>query len=122
MENGVLLFNVESDAELKALAGVARSLNRKANVALRVNPALPPKTHVKTDTSVKGTKFGLDIETILDVARTMVGNPHLRIVGLHMHLGSPIIKSEPYREGVAKGLVLIQKLRDQGHKIEYLNM
>src|SRR5436309_13379390 len=119
MENGVLLFNVESDAELKALAGVARSLNRKANVALRVNPALPPKTHVKTDTSVKGTKFGLDMDTVVEVAHQVLGNPFVRIVGLHMHLGSPIITTQPYREGIEKGVALIERLRHEGHRIEY---
>ena len=67
------------------------ALGKSAPVALRVNPDLPPKTHVKTDTSVKGVKFGLDIDTVLDVARGVVGNPHVRIVGLHMHLGSPIL-------------------------------
>jgi diaminopimelate decarboxylase len=91
-------------------------------VALRVNPDLPPKTHVKTDTSVKGAKFGLDIEHILEVAQSVVGNPHVKIVGLHMHLGSPILSSQPYREGVQKGLGLIDKMRQQGHRIEYLNM
>ena len=39
-----------------------------------------------------------------------------------MHLGSPILSAEPYRQGIEKGLVLIDKLRGQGHKIEYLNM
>ena len=57
-------------------------MSRSAGVALRVNPDLPPKTHVKTDTSVKGTKFGLDIDTVLDVARALVNHPHLRVVGL----------------------------------------
>ncbi|OAI45661.1 diaminopimelate decarboxylase [Planctomycetaceae bacterium SCGC AG-212-F19] len=122
LENKVKLFNVESEAELHALAGVASKLGTTAPVALRVNPSLPPKTHVKTDTSVKGTKFGLDIETILDVAKTVVGKPGVRVVGLHMHLGSPIITTQPYKEGVEKGLVLIEKLRQQGHPIEYLNM
>src|SRR4051794_41643968 len=56
----VFLFNVESEAELHNLADVARSVGKPAPVALRVNPDLPPKTHVKTDTSVKGVKFGLD--------------------------------------------------------------
>ncbi len=122
LENNVKLFNVESEAELLALAGVAGKLGKAAPVALRVNPSLPPKTHVKTDTSVKGTKFGLDIDTILDVAKSVVGNPGVRVVGLHMHLGSPIITTQPYKEGVDKGLVLIDKLRQQGHPIEYLNM
>src|SRR5207237_1814863 len=71
---------------------------------------------------VKGTKFGLDIETVLDVAKGLVGQPQLRVVGLHMHLGSPILSAQPYREGAQKGLVLIDKLRQQGHAIEYLNM
>jgi diaminopimelate decarboxylase len=122
LENNVGLFNVESEAELHALADVAKATGKPANVALRVNPALPPKTHVKTDTSVKGTKFGLDIETILDVAKGMVVNPHVKIVGLHMHLGSPIITTQPYREGIEKGLVLIDQLRRQGHPIGVLNM
>jgi diaminopimelate decarboxylase len=122
MESKVLLFNVESEAELHALADVARSFGRPATVALRVNPDLPPKTHVKTDTSVKGTKFGLDIESILDAAQSMVGNPHLRIAGLHMHLGSPILSTQPYRAGIDKGLALIERLRRQGHPIQYLNM
>ena len=122
LESGVFLFNVESEAELHALADVARSMGRTAPVALRVNPDLPPKTHVKTDTSVKGTKFGLDIETILDVAQGVVDNPHLRIIGLHMHLGSPILSTDPYRQGIDKGLDLIERLRKQGHPITVLNM
>jgi diaminopimelate decarboxylase len=77
---------------------------------------------VKTDTSVKGVKFGLDIETIIDVAKSVVGHPGLAVVGLHMHLGSPILKTEPYREGGAKAAALIKAFRAQGHSIKYLNM
>jgi diaminopimelate decarboxylase len=122
LENDVFLFNVESEAELHALAEVARALGKRADVALRVNPDLPPKTHVKTDTSVKGVKFGLDIETVLDVAHGALGNPHVRVVGIHMHLGSPILSTEPYQAGLDKGLVLIDRLRGQGHPIHLLNM
>src|SRR4029077_15696533 len=68
LETGVLMFNVESEGELLALADVARSMGKAAAVALRVNPDLPPKTHAKTDTSVKGVKFGLDIDTVLEFA------------------------------------------------------
>jgi diaminopimelate decarboxylase len=122
IESGVLVFNVESEAELHALADVARGLGRTVAVNLRVNPALPPKTHVKTDTSVKGTKFGLDIDTVLEVSQRARGLPSLRVVGIHMHLGSPIITTDPYREGVQKGVALVEKMRQQGHAIEYLNM
>ena len=122
LTNGVFLFDVESEQELHAIGAVAQRLGVKANVALRVNPDLPPKTHVKTDTSVKGVKFGLDIETIIDVAHGVVGHPGLAVVGLHMHLGSPILKAEPYRQGCEKGGALIRAFRAQGHDIKYLNM
>ena len=122
LTNGVFLFDVESEQELHAIGAVAQKLGVKANVALRVNPDLPPKTHVKTDTSVKGVKFGLDIETIIDVAHGVVGHPGLAVVGLHMHLGSPILKAEPYRQGCEKGVALIRAFRAQGHDIKYLNM
>jgi diaminopimelate decarboxylase len=122
LENNVFLFNVESEGELSAIADIAKSMGRVANVALRVNPDLPPKTHAKTDTSVKGVKFGLDIDTVLEFAEKVVKNPHVKVVGLHMHLGSPILAVEPYRQGIEKGLVLIAKLREQGHQINLWNM
>ncbi len=122
LRNGVFLFDVESEQELHTIATIAHKIGVTAPVALRVNPDLPPKTHVKTDTSVKGVKFGLDIETIVDVAKTVVNNPGVAIVGLHMHLGSPILKADPYRMGAEKGLNLIKQFRAQGHDIRYLNM
>src|SRR5260370_10880558 len=122
LDKGVFLFNVESEAELYALADVAKTAGKQAAVALRVNPDLPPKTHVKTDTSVKGVKFGFDIDTVLAIARGVVGNPHVKIVGLHMHLGSPILSTQPYKDAAAKGLVLIDRLREQGHNIRVSHM
>jgi diaminopimelate decarboxylase len=122
LENDILFFDVESEQELHTLGAVARAMGRVARASLRVNPDLPPKTHAKTDTSVKGVKFGLDIETILEVARGVVGHPNLQVVGLHMHLGSPILSAEPYRQGAEKGVKLIAALREQGHPVQYLNM
>lgn len=122
LDVNIRFFNVESEEELANIGEIARSRGQKARVALRVNPDLPPKTHVKTDTSVKGVKFGLDIETVVEVAGQYVGHPSVEIVGLHMHLGSPILSVEPYRMGAAKALDLIEKLRRQGHRVTHLNM
>jgi diaminopimelate decarboxylase len=122
LKNGVFLFDVESEQELLTIGSIAQKFGVKAPVALRVNPDLPPKTHVKTDTSVKGVKFGLDIENIVEVAGSVVGHPGLEVVGLHMHLGSPILKADPYRQGAEKGVALIKAFRAQGHDLKYLNM
>ena len=52
LENDVYLFDVESEEELHTIGKIAQGMGRKAAVALRVNPDLPPKTHAKTDTSL----------------------------------------------------------------------
>ncbi len=122
LEHDICLFNVESEEELHALADVAGSVGKVAQVALHVNPDLPPKTHVKTDTSVKGVKFGLDIDTVYEVAGGVKRNPNVLIVGVHMHLGSPILSAQPYKDGVSKALSMIEALRLQGHPIAVLNM
>jgi diaminopimelate decarboxylase len=122
LDAGVLMFNVESEAEFGALTDVARAAGQPAQVALRVNPDLAPKTHVKTDTSVKGAKFGFDIVGVIDFAKTIVGNEMVQVVGLHMHLGSPILETKPYREALEKAHELVGRLRGIGHPIQYLNM
>src|SRR5207245_11058819 len=113
---------LEDEAEVFTLGEGAKATGKVARAALRVNPDLPPKTHAKTDTSVKGVKFGLDIDTVLEVAQRVVGHANLRVIGVHMHLGSPILSADPYRQAVAKAIPLIAKLREQGHQISVLNM
>jgi diaminopimelate decarboxylase len=122
LDAGVMLFNVESEEELFTLGDLAKSLGRRAPVALRVNPDLPPKTHAKTDTSVKGVKFGLDIDTVRDAAKQAVGHHGIDLCGVHMHLGSPILSAEPYRAGGEKAAKLIADFRAMGHNVRFLNM
>src|SRR4029078_8683728 len=112
LETDILFFNVESEQELHTLGQVAKSMGKVARATLRVNPDLPPKTHAKTDTSVKGVKFGLDIDLFAEVGAAIRGVPGVQVIGLHMHLGSPIIDTKPYAMGIDKGLTLIRKLRE----------
>ena len=124
LENGVFLFNVESEEELHALGGrreVARASS--APVALRVNPDLPPKTHAKTDTTVKGVKFGLDIETVAR-RRPRRRRPPAPVGRRAAHAPRLRRSSRPSRtaQGRAKAVHAHRALREQGHTIQYLNM
>jgi diaminopimelate decarboxylase len=121
IESNVLMFNVESHQELAAIASVAEQMNRKVAIALRVNPDVDPKTHVKTATGKRGTKFGLDWERIVEIGQRLVGHPRVALRGIHMHLGSPILTTEPYREALHRAVPFIEQLRKQGHTIDYLN-
>ncbi len=119
---GVLMFNVESEAELEAIARVAATLDKVAPVALRVNPDVDPKTHRYISTGKKESKFGMDIERALAAARRIVTIKSLSMIGLHMHIGSQITTVEPYAGAVAKGVELVNELRAMGHPIAWYNM
>ncbi len=122
LDAGVLMFNVESEAELEAIARVAAAIGKVAPIALRVNPDVDPKTHRYTSTGKKESKFGLDIERAARIAQQAVAIPSLRMIGMHMHIGSGITSTEPYAGAVAKGVELIGRLRAMGHPIAWYNM
>jgi diaminopimelate decarboxylase len=122
LEAGVLMFNVESEAELEAIARVAGAKNRVAPIALRVNPDVDPKTHRYISTGKKESKFGMDIERALRVAETARTIDTVQMIGMHMHIGSQITTVEPYAGAVAKGVELISQMRGMGHPIAWYNM
>ncbi len=121
LEADVLMFNVESEPELQTIARVARSLNKTANIALRVNPDVDPRTHPETSTGMFGTKFGLPWDHIERIARELLGHPQLKLIGLHFHLGSPILTTQPYEEALNRAVPLLLELRKLGHPITHLN-
>ena len=122
LEAGVLMFNVESEAELDAIARVAAGQGRVAPIALRVNPDVDPKTHRYISTGKKESKFGMDIARSLALAEVVKGLPSVSMIGMHMHIGSQITTSEPYAGAVAKGVEIIARLRAMGHPIAWYNM
>lgn len=119
---GVLMFNVESEAELDAIVRVATEAGKVAPIALRVNPDVDPKTHRYISTGKKESKFGMDIDRSLRLAERVRSIPCLTMIGMHMHIGSQITSVEPYAGAVAKGVELIGTLRGMGHPIAWYNM
>jgi diaminopimelate decarboxylase len=122
LDAGVLMFNVESEAELDAIVRVATKEGKVAPIALRVNPDVDPKTHRYISTGKKESKFGMDIDRSLALAERVKGSPHVTMIGMHMHIGSQITTSDPYGNAVAKGVSLIETLRRMGHPIRWYNM
>ncbi|RUL83410.1 diaminopimelate decarboxylase [Tautonia sociabilis] len=119
---GVMLFNVESEAELEAIDAVAKAEGVKAPIALRVNPDVDPKTHRYISTGKKESKFGMDIDRALRAAESVRGREGLAMTGLHMHIGSQITSTEPYARAAAKAAELIDRLRGMGHDLRWCNM
>ena len=91
---------VDNFHELALLDAVAGQLGRRQDVLLRLSPNVDPHTHVHTTTGTLDTKFGIPIATgqAEEAVQRALAAPHLRLLGLHAHLGSPIFELEPYEQ------------------------
>jgi diaminopimelate decarboxylase len=122
LESKILMFNAESEAEIDAIARVAAKMGCQAPVALRLNPDIDAKTHAKTTTGKRGNKFGMDIEKASMLADKVLGDANLRLSGIHIHLGSPILSMEPYAAAVKKGAEVVADFRRRGHDTNWINL
>jgi len=118
----ILMFNVESSAELQAINEVAASLGVKARVALRINPDIDPKTHPYISTGLKKSKFGIAADRAIEEFKAAAAFSHIKVVGLHAHIGSQLTQVTPFVESLKKVLVLVQALAEQGIPLRYINI
>lgn len=118
----ILMFNVESSAELQVLNEVAASVGKKARVALRINPDIDPKTHPYISTGLKKSKFGIAADRALDEFKLASSLGHIDVVGVHKHIGSQLTEVTPFVEALKKILKLVEVLRSTGINIRYINI
>ena len=118
----ILFFNVESLPELENINRIARRLNRSVKVAIRINPDVEPKTHKFITTGKLTNKFGIDFESARKILLRRMDLSNLEIKGLHIHIGSQITESAPFLEAVKKMLAFIDRIKNNGIDIEYLNI
>jgi len=118
----ILMFNVESSDELKAINRIAAKLGLRAPIALRVNPDIDPKTHPYISTGLKESKFGIPIEEALEHYGFARKLSNIEIVGIHKHIGSQITKVKPFVDSLRKVLILADTLHKTGIKIKHLDM
>ncbi|MCQ9208450.1 MAG: diaminopimelate decarboxylase [Omnitrophica bacterium] len=117
-----LFFNAESFAELGLIERVAGRLGKRVDVALRMNPDVDPHTHKFITTAKMTNKFGLDAKTCEEIFLRACIFSHLRLTGLHVHIGSQITDAQPFVRAIKKALVLIRRLKERKVLLKYLNI
>jgi diaminopimelate decarboxylase len=122
LQQGILMFNVESSQELKLIDQIAQNMDVQAPIALRVNPGVDPKTHPYIATGLKQSKFGLPLKEAMAEYEVAQKLPGLNPVGVHQHIGSQILESGPFEESVQKIANLAKSLRELGIDIKYINI
>jgi diaminopimelate decarboxylase len=122
VEHGILCVNVESEAELELLASIAVSKGRTAEISIRVNPDIDPKTHAKIATGKAENKFGIPISRARDVYARAAKLKGVRVAGVDMHIGSQITELDPFSDAFALLADFVRTLRADGHIIRHVDL
>jgi diaminopimelate decarboxylase len=122
VDEGILCVNVESEPELELLSAIAARKGRRANISLRVNPDIDPRTHAKIATGKAENKFGIPISRAREVYAHAAKLEGVRVTGVDMHIGSQITELDPFDDAFALLSGFVRTLRADGHTIEHVDL
>ncbi len=122
VDENILCVNVESEPELETLAAIAAAKGRVANISIRVNPDVDPRTHAKIATGKAENKFGIPISRARDVYGRAAKLKGVRVIGVDMHIGSQIIELDPFGDAFALLADFVGVLRGDGHVISHVDL
>ena len=122
LQNEILAFNVESEPELYRIQNIAKSMGKKANISIRVNPNVDAKTHPYISTGLKDNKFGVDEKKAIELYKVAKDMDSLIIKGVDCHIGSQITEIAPFIDAISKLLKMVDTLTLLGIEIDHLDI
>src|SRR5579859_5683971 len=125
VRTGILLFNIESEAELDALLEESAKQQRRGArvpaVSIRVNPDVQAGGHPHISTGRYEHKFGLDWEQARRLYLAHRGSRYIEWRGISVHIGSQIVSLEPFRRALGRLSAYVSELRTAGIELSYLD-
>lgn len=122
IDHKIFCFNVESEPELHRLHDIAAAKNTTIDIALRINPNIDPETHAHVVTGLNESKFGIYKDDVLPLAKKIVSLSSLRLIGIACHIGSQIVKLEPFMKVVDYLMQTQQQLQNIGITLKHINI
>jgi diaminopimelate decarboxylase len=122
ISHDILAFNVESESELLRIQYVAKSLNKKASISIRVNPNVDAKTHPYISTGLKDNKFGVNEEEAIKMYKKASKLDAIEIKGIDCHIGSQITDLNPFKDAIKKLVALIDYLKSININIDHVDI
>jgi diaminopimelate decarboxylase len=124
IEYGILAINIDSLWELDQVARVARSIGRRANVAIRIVPEIVTRSHLGLQTGLLSSKFGLSPSQIEEAfARALKATDAINLAGAHIHVGSQTPDSQPFARAFQEMWARLVDLHKRtGHCLTHINV
>jgi diaminopimelate decarboxylase len=118
----VKAINVESAGELARVEAIAERLDRVVRVAMRLNPDIDARSHPHISTGLKINKFGVSLDDALPLLYQLQHRRRLRLVAVHVHVGSQITSLDPLRRAASFATGIARQLQQDGAPIEYVDL
>lgn len=115
-------INAESPGEVDRIAALAAAAGVRSRVAVRINPDVEAGSHPHISTGHRATKFGMSLADGAAMIRDMARRPSLQVVGLHVHIGSQITRTEPLARAAQAVATLARELIGEGVALEHLDI
>ena len=113
---------VDNDHDLKRLEEISNSFNHDIEIMVRFTPGIECHTHEYIRTGSFDSKFGFGIESLGRLFEVISKTKHIKLTGLHAHIGSQIFELDPHND-LGKIMVdVILQAKDFDHNIKELNV
>lgn len=122
LQQNIFCFNVESATELMRIEEIAKALNKRAPIALRINPNIDAGTHPYISTGLKENKFGIVTETAMALYQMAARSEYLEVKGIACHLGSQLLELDPFLKAIDHLLALVDELAQQNIVLKHLDI
>ena len=115
----ILLINTESESELITIEKIAKSIKKRIDIGLRLNPDTDARTLSKISTGKKENKFGLNKKDLLKIINNIKNSKYLNLLCLSVHIGSQITSHKPYEKMLKE---LSDTIKASKYKFEYIDL
>ena len=115
----ILLINIESENEIIEIKKIAKKINKKINIGIRLNPDIDAETLKKISTGKKENKFGLNGKKFLELLKKYRSSRFINIICLSVHIGSQITSHIPYKNMLK---VVNKIIQQSNYKFKYIDL
>lgn len=112
---GVGHIVIDSFGEAEDLDAICADNGCVQQVLIRVNPGVEAHTHHYIQTAKQDSKFGFSLAdgSAMDIIKDVLKKSHLKLCGLHCHIGSQIFEKKSFAIAVDKMTDFYKKVFDE---------
>ena len=122
---GVGRIVVDSRIELARVSEIAGELGVEQPIFMRITPGVEIDTHEYIRTGCEDSKFGFTMlnDFAFKCIKDALEAPHVKLVGLHCHIGSQAFALKPFREAAHIMVELMDRVRSEyGYTLTELDL